>query len=325
MWILYTILIIIAALFLLSVLAVAAVFFGTLYRTPKKNAAKKTAVDTSSLNDNDFIADYKEECKKEIAWFESLNPRDGVIRSYDGTELHAEVLEAPNAKATILLMHGFLTSPKHDFSLVFRYYYEKGFNIVAPYQRALGKSGGHYITFGVKERHDCKCWLEWIRDTYGEKLPIVMDGVSMGAATILMSTALGLPENVHAIIADCGYTTPWEVVCQVIKSTKTLPIFPCAYIAKFFARVFGGFSLTGASTVEAMKNCKIPVLFAHGKNDLFVPYEMSVQNYEACASDQKMLFTVEDAGHGMCFLRDRRGYEEKIEELLKDIIETKGE
>ncbi len=319
MWILYTILIVIAALFLLSVIAVAAVFFGTLYRTPKKNVGKKTAVDTSSLVDT-LGESHKEECKKEVAWFESMNPRDAMIRSFDGTELHAEVLEVPNAKATVLLMHGFLTSPKHDFSLVFRYYHEKNFNIVAPYQRALGKSGGNYITFGVKERYDCKCWTEWIRDTYGEKLPIVMDGVSMGAATILMSTALGLPQNVHAIIADCGFTTPWEIICKVIRSTKTLPIFPCAYIAKFFARVFGGFSLTGASTVEAMKNCKIPVLFAHGKNDLFVPYEMSVENYEACASETKMLFTVEDAGHGMCFLRDRRGYEEKIEFLLKDIL-----
>lgn len=320
MWILYVILGILAVLLILSLAAVSALFFGTLYRTPKKNAAKKTTFDSSSLNDMDSLAASREKCREEIAWFESLGPRDVSIRAMDGAELHAEVLEAENARATILLMHGFLSSPKHDFSLVFRYYHEKGFNIVTPYQRALGKSGGHYVTFGDKERYDCKLWAEWIRDTYGKDLPLIMDGVSMGAATILMSVGLGLPENLHAIIADCGYTTPWEILCTVLKTTKLLPIFPCAYIAKAFARIFGGFSFTDASATEAMKKCTVPILFAHGKKDLFVPYEMSVRNYEACASEKKTFFTVEEAGHGMCFLVDRAGYEKQIEELLKDIL-----
>lgn len=320
MWILYTVLGIIAFLLALSIASVAVIFFGTLHRTPKKNAAKKSAVDTTALNDLDFLAPYREACKKETAWFESLGPRDVSMEADDGVTLHAEVLETENALATVLLMHGFLTSPKHDFSLVFRFYREKGFNIVAPYQRALGKSGGSYVTFGDKERYDCKRWAEWIRDTYGESLPIVMDGVSMGASTILMSIGTGLPKNVHAIIADCGYTTPWEIVCTVIKATKILPIFPCAYIAKIFARVFGGFSFTKPSTIEAMKTCTLPILFAHGKKDLFVPYEMSVRNFEACASEKKTLFTVEEAGHGMCFLADREGYEREIEKLLKDIL-----
>ena len=320
MWILYTVLGILTALFILSAAATAAIFFGTLHRTPKKNAAKKSAVDTTALNDNDFLAPYREACKKETAWFESLGPRDVSITANDGIPLYAEVLETENTRATVLLMHGFLTSPKHDFSLVFRFYRERGFNIVAPYQRALGKSGGNYVTFGDKERYDCKLWAEWIRDTYGKDLPIVMDGVSMGASTILMSVGLGLPENVHAIIADCGYTTPWEIVCTVIKTTKILPIFPCAYIAKFFAHVFGNFSFTKPSTIEAMKVCTLPILFAHGKKDLFVPYEMSVRNFEACVSEEKTFFTVEDAGHGMCFLADREGYEHEIEKLLKDIL-----
>ena len=320
MWILYTILGILAALFVLSAAAAAVLFFGTLYRTPKKNAAKKVTLDTSSLNDNGMIASFREQCRAETAWFESLGPRDVCITADDGVELHAEVLEAENARATVLLMHGFLSSPKHDFSLVFRFYRDKGFNIVAPYQRALGKSGGNYVTFGDKERYDCKRWAEWIRDTYGKDLPIVMDGVSMGASTILMSVGLGLPENMHAIIADCGYTTPWEIVCTVIKATKILPIFPCAHIAKLFARIFGDFSFTKPSTIEAMKTCKLPILIAHGTKDRFVPYEMSVRNFEACASEKKTLFTVEDAGHGMCFLVDLKGYEHEIENLLKDIL-----
>ena len=140
MWILYTIIGVIAVLFLLCIAAVSIVFFGTLYRTPKKNAAKKTTVDTSVLNDNDCIASFREECKKELEWFDSLHPKDASIKAHDGAELHAIVMETEHAKATVLLMHGFLSSPRHDFSLVFRFYREKDSTSLPPINAHLEKA-----------------------------------------------------------------------------------------------------------------------------------------------------------------------------------------
>ena len=35
-------------------------------------------------------------------------------------------------------------------------------------------------------------------------------GVSMGAATVMMTAGEPLPPNVRAIVEDCGYTTAWE-------------------------------------------------------------------------------------------------------------------
>ena len=66
-----------------------------------------------------------------------------------------------------------------------------------------------------------------------------------------------------------------------------------------------------------MKNCKIPVIFYHGDADSFVPCEMSVRNYEACAS-RKMLVTVEGADHGLAYPTDKEKYLTTLAEFFPE-------
>ena len=68
-------------------------------------------------------------------------------------------------------------------------------------------------------------------------------------------------------------------------------------------RVFAGFSLKECSTTEAMKINTVPILFAHGEADDFVPYWMTKKNYDTCIA-QKDFVSVPNAGHGMCYLID---------------------
>ena len=302
----------IAAFFVIASFAIATfMFFGSLRRKPKSG---KSTVDTASLLPE--FAQHLDEVRQCKQWFLDQQPELVSIRSHDGLTLYARVLEAENPVGTVLLMHGYRSQGLSDFSCVFPFYHKHGINIVVPDQRACGQSEGTFITLGVKERYDCRRWIDYINSRFGTELPIIMDGVSMGASTVLMTTALDLPPNVGAVIADCGFTSPWEIVCCVLKATKAIPVFPFAWFARPVSRIFAGFGLKEASTADAMKQCKIPVFFAHGKKDLFVPYEMSVANYEACAAE-KELFTVENAGHGMCFLTEREAYETKIIEFLK--------
>ena len=70
-----------------------------------------------------------------------------------------------------------------------------------------------------------------------------------------------------------------------------------------------------------MKKCRYPVFFIHGKKDDFVPYEMSVRNFEACASEKKKFFSVDEAGHGMCYLTKRSELEHELITFLDDCQE----
>ena len=59
----------------------------------------------------------------------------------------------------------------------------------------------------------------------------------------------------------------------------------------------------------------MPVLFIHGEADEFVPYWMSVKNYESCGAPS-MLLSVPDADHGVAFMLEEEEYTESVHELL---------
>lgn len=307
-------------LIIVSFAVTGILFFSMLHRTsPRKK--EKTQIDTASLFP--AMEAYRETIDAGREWFLAKTKREISIAAYDGISLHAQILEAENAVGTVLLMHGYRASGVSNFAAVFRFYHEQGYHIVVPDERACGKSGGAFITLGVKESRDCKSWTEWIKAEYGPTLPIFLDGISMGATTVLMATALGLPENVRGVIADCGFTSPWEIVCAVLRATGKIPIFPFAHLARVYARIFAGFGLREASAEEAMRSCKIPVFFAHGRADRFVPYEMTEKNFAACAAP-KELFTVDEAEHGMCYLIKPKEYEEKILAFFARCLKTEN-
>ena len=82
-----------------------------------------------------------------------------------------------------------------------------------------------------------------------------------------------------------------------------------------------GFGLREYSTREAMKSCRLPLFLAHGEADTFVPCVMSRQTFDACTSENKVLFTVPGAAHGRSYLVDREGYEKTLLAFLKKILE----
>ena len=314
-WILYVILGIFALWLILTLTIVTKLFFGSLGRVKDK----KKGVDTSSLVVS--LAPFKEEIEEGKKWFRSQNLRDIEIKAHDGISLHAQIFERENAIGTIILMHGYRSSAINDFTLVFPFYHNLGFNLIIPDQRAGGKSGGKFITLGAKERYDCKAWAEFAAKEFGNDLPILLDGISMGASTVMMAIELGLPKNVCGIIADCGFTSPYEVVRCVLKATH-IPAFPNLQIAEAFARAFAGFSFKEASSLNAMKHCHMPIIFIHGKSDDFVPYEMSLRNFEACVSEKKEIFSVDEAGHGMCYLTKREELTAVLTRFLNDCIKN---
>ena len=61
-------------------------------------------------------------------------------------------------------------------------------------------------------------------------------------------------------------------------------------------------SLDGNEDEKTIRN--IPITFAHGKKDRFVPYTMCEENFAACASE-KSVFYSENAEHGMSFLENQ--------------------
>ncbi|MCD7954685.1 MAG: alpha/beta hydrolase [Lachnospiraceae bacterium] len=72
-----------------------------------------------------------------------------------------------------------------------------------------------------------------------------------------------------------------------------------------------GFSSDEYSGVQAMQDCKTPVLFIHGTDDTFVPIEMTYENYKACAAPKRLL-VVPGARHCQSHLVEPERYEEEL-------------
>lgn len=280
-------------------------------------ACKRTdkAADLQQTLNRPVYRDCKEEILAGLAEMEQKPHETVTVRSFDGLNLAGEYYPHPNARGTILMFHGWHGSPQADFGCAMSAYYSKGLNLLLVHQRTQGESEGKYITFGIRESRDVHAWVRWHGERFGKEAPILLTGISMGATTVLMSAGTPYDANVRGIIADCGFTSPWEIIASVVRG-RGLPIFPFVPLMSMWARIFAGFGFREYSTLEAVKGIRIPVFFAHGEADRFVPCHMTEKVYEICGSSDKTLFLVPNARHGAAYLVDRCNYEKQISQFV---------
>lgn len=249
----------------------------------------------------------------------ALNPKEVSITSFDGLALYGKYYEYSANAPIELMFHGYRGSAERDLCGGVQRCFALKRSCLIVDQRTAGKSGGRVITFGIKESRDCLKWIDYIIENINKDAKIIITGISMGAATVTIAAGEKLPPNVIAALADCGYTSPKAIIKKVIRDLKMPPKLMYPFI-KLGAKIYGGFDLEKYSPIESMKKCTVPIIFIHGTGDDFVPYEMSVENFNACTHKVKKLVTVEDAGHGLAYLKDTEGYLRAIREFDEMIL-----
>ena len=285
------------------------------------------------LRDGNFTADVAEDFKKQMdesrdliehgrALYDSLPYEDLYLTSFDGLRLHARFYKNGDGRRTLLLSHGFRSSGRGDFAAVLPLYYETlGCSLLVLDHRAHGESEGRYITYGIRERFDVRDWARYLTDRAGGDVQIVLDGISMGATAVLMACGTELPDTVTGVIADCGFTSPWDIFSHILHSTFHLGDFPILYLVGHMARRRAHFGFREATTVRALENWTKPALFIHGTADDFVPPAMTEAAYAACPAADKTLILVEGAMHGCSYLRDRARCESALRQFFAKVLE----
>lgn len=246
--------------------------------------------------------------------WKSSDIEEVCLESHDGIKIYGHYRRHPNAKRAIILVHGYRMSALPTFAAVLPYYDDNECDMLLIDQRTSGKSTGKYITFGVTERYDAQLWTNWMCRKRPD-LPVYLDGISMGAATVLAASEFTFPENFAGIIADSGYTSPREIIRHVISSyIPGPPAIPLTLISIMF-RILTGHSMDELDCRKCVANAKYPIFFIHGKMDRFVPYEMCVENFAACTSE-KSVFYSETAEHGMSFMQDKEALLQHIKDFF---------
>jgi pimeloyl-ACP methyl ester carboxylesterase len=193
-----------------------------------------------------------------------------------------------------------------------------GFNILLVDQRAHCKSEGKYITYGVLESRDVLSWIEFLNKQYRPE-QVIISGISMGASTVLYALSLPLPKNVKGVIADCGFTSPAEIIAKVGKDAYKINAKPLIPIMDLFCKTIGKFSITKHNTTDCVKKTKLPIMLIHGEKDTFVPCEMSKRAFAECGTNCR-LFLSKEAGHGTSFLNDTDALLDELKSFLSECI-----
>lgn len=232
--------------------------------------------------------------------FLAAHPGEDVqITSDDGLTLHGVCYtnaETADNHLWAIALHGYRGDHNGALRMAVPYY-EAGYSVLTPDLRACGESDGDFVGMGWLDRRDVLRWIDSIiaRDPQAK---IVIHGISMGAATTMMTAGEDTPDNVRAFVEDCGYTSVWDVFSSELQLRFGLPEFPILYTASGVAKLRAGYGFTEASALRQVENCEKPMLFIHGTADDFIPYEMMDELYSAKPGDNKAELTADGAGHG---------------------------
>ena len=252
------------------------------------------------------------------AWLETADMETVSIVSDDGLRLVGDIIRTENeSHLWVITVHGYNGNRTNTYNVA-SFFALEGYNVLTPDLRGNGDSEGDYFGMGWLDRADMLLWIDYIIDL-DASAEIVLYGASMGGATVMMTAGEDLPDNVKAIVEDCGYTSVWDIFSDELDYLFGLPDFPLLYIADVISDIRAGYSFREASSLEQISNAEVPVLFIHGSEDNFVATDMVYELYEACPTEKDLLI-VEGAGHNESYKLQPTLYFDTVFSFLENYV-----
>ncbi|MGG0643894.1 alpha/beta hydrolase [Sporosarcina gallistercoris] len=302
-------------------LLVALVLAGNYFYNQGIKRGTEVKLHSESEAVNDIASDADQALLKEAKIWYAEQPKNTItMQSYDNLKLKAQFIKNNKNEThrAVILAHGFRNTGE-DMGKYAKFYYDRGFDILLPDARGHGDSEGDYIGYGWHERLDYKDWIKYLIQQHDAE-QIILQGNSMGAATVLMTSGEKLPKQVKGIIADSSYSTVKKELAHQLKSIYGLPAFPLLDVTSIIAKIRAGYTLQEASAVDQVRKNKVPLLLIHGDADDLVPTEMATELNKAASGDNE-LWIVPDAGHTKAYDNITGEYEEKLSRFLDKVLD----
>ena len=169
------------------------------------------------------------------------------------------------SNVTVICIHGYTSHAEREWAFPGLFYLSLGYNVLIPYQRAHGLSGGKYISLGALERVDMLGWVDKINEVNPDG-SIIIHGLSMGGG-IALDVCTKEMKNVKAIISDA----PSESVKGMFEGIashafkKDSEKIAQRAIARFEKEF--GVDIMELERVEIVSNSKYPLLLSAGSNE----------------------------------------------------------
>ncbi len=239
----------------------------------------------------------------------------------------------PKAKATIIIMHGYMCNST-DVGFLPLLFPTQDYNILRFDFRGHGEATPEqYCTFGRDEVLDVKAAVDFIRAQPDlAKMPIFGYGFSMGAVTAIQAQAK-YKNLFDALILDCAFDSSENLLRRAIMNMK-LKLFGFEFalpgkhwllknvfhpkvqsVLKIALKTMSQMDATPINTrivlvrpVDSIKNIEIPCYFIHCVNDEKVPVSAARALYSNKKRGFKRLWLTQGDKHYGSVFKDMPGY-----------------
>ncbi len=206
------------------------------------------------------------------AWKSVRSQQEWNITAKDKTPLYAVFFPVAGSHKYVIFCHGYGDSTQ-KFENITVHFANRNFNVLMPNLRGHGKTGSRFVGMGYPDSDDMLLWIREITKLDPDA-EIVLMGLSMGSATVLMTSGLQLPENVKCVVADSAYASVWKQFRDRLKIEFNLPPFPVLNVASGMSKLLAGYTFGQASPEKRVRNSQLPTLFIHGEKDAYVQIYM---------------------------------------------------
>jgi len=215
---------------------------------------------------------------------------DLILTAADGVKIHAWWFPHPQAKATLVHLHGNAGNLEDRRDLI-RDLQALGVNVLAIDYRGYGKSEGSVSEAGLNA--DARAAYDWLlTKTTADR--IVIHGESLG----------GGPACELAATVPCGGLIVQSTFTSVPDmAPRVMPIFP-----KFLVR-------TQFDNLSKVPKIACRKLFLHSRNDEMIPFEMGEQLFAAAAEPKESAWFT-GVGHNEMTISRAKKYYGRLAEFL---------
>lgn len=253
---------------------------------------------------------------------ETLTMNSSTAKDFAGedynVELSAKVYKNGNSTKWALVIHPFLLNGKTMANAVGPYYYDAGYNIIAPDLRGFGDSDGS-VALGCLESMDIYDWLVELNKEY-EVSEVIVHGTSLGAATTNFLSGIDKfikPEDISTplkslkdlkvvgLVEDCGYMRMTDFAPEVFLTT----LLKIGLEDKDFAHY--------SNAENSLENCELPMLIIHGTSDMMVDPENATE-IKAIVKDSEYV-EIKGGAHALIIMGNNEQYENGVKSFIKKV------
>ena len=247
---------------------------------------------------------------------------DVTLTTSDGLNLDAWYVPNETGRGTVIYCHGHLYHKGQMLDQA-AFLHENGYRALLFDFRRHGDSEGSLTTFGYYEWRDVQAALRYAIDVRGEEGPVILWGVSMGAATALL-TAAEEPE-IDAVIAESSFYAASETLRSDLRRMFGLPTVPFGFLTGTITELRVGIKIDALDLGRVVSGLgETSVLLVGGTADQRMPISNNERLFERIPGMRKEHYVAEGATHGDIWEMDRETYAETVRQFLGKSEEVDG-